>query len=743
LTTASSGPIPSSVGYHLALDRAETQFPAPRLPSGWTASILAPLYQWLREAYGFLHLSELVDGARRVGVPIGGILVGVALGVLLYLTIESLRRRPTTEGAGVVRVSVVNPGEHSPSAPATTLNPPNGSPSAMVTVYEGGSERTVWMTGAGVHPSLPLPRARKFVVVLTGTFIAAAVLLLLFYPYLFTRYDNLVAVVGQIVYWPLPWPGVYAVGVSKLIVPDYIFPMYLAGMVAFATATGLVYRRPSLPARRRGLALGVVLAYVGVELVLDALFFTVPGTVIRDFALIVRAFTGGFFLALLTFCGTFLPTPQRMHPVFGRDRAALGRFFGVAFLAVGTSTAVLLSASYLLRLNGLVLTFTLFLLLPLFSLELFGAFARPLYFRSVRKSNLPPVAIYHPPVSIIIPAYNEEEWIQHCITNADRAAALYPGTTQIVVGNDGSTDRTLPLARAAVAGLQHATGLVVDLPHGGKSNALNGALALATGEIVIRCDGDTFISPETGFSALIPHFADPRVGSVQGGIHPRQRQRWTRKLRALEIAWMHYFLRPAGMGTRSAEVVDGLFSAFRRADLVGLGGYVPWNGEDTEISIRLQRLGYQIRIEFGALAFEDVPENYDALRRQRVRWARGIIMANGQHYRSLIGPTPEFAGLGVLFWFLMYIRSGVRSLVYVFLALLIVFLGVPALIATAYLLLIMIGLRAVPIGFFLVRIGRKDVLPWIPFFPFGNIIKQTYRFEAYGLLGRDALKEYV
>jgi len=568
-------------------------------------------------------------------------------------------------------------------------------------------------------------------------------LLLRFYPLLFARYDHIVAVAGSILYWPTAWPGAYAVSASALYVPDYIFPMYLAGMAAFAVASGLVYRRPALPARRRWLALAVVVVYVGLEIVLDALFFTVPGATLRNFALLVRSFTGGFFLALLIFCALFLPTPQRVHPRFARDRGAVGRFFGIAFLSLGLAGVTLLGITYLLHVEGLILVFTVLLLLPLLALEFFALLARTVYFREVRRRALPPVELYHPSVSIIIPAYNEEEWIEEAIRHADRAAAKYPGPVQIVVGSDGSTDRTVELARGAIARLQHAQGFVVDLPHGGKSNALNGALALATGEIVIRCDGDTFISEDRGFAALIPHFADPEVGGVQGAIHPRQKGGWTRKLRALEIAWNHYFLRPAGMGTRSAEVIDGLFSAFRRKELIEIGGYVPWNGEDTEISMRFQRLGYRVRIEFNAVAYEDVPENYDALRRQRVRWARGILMANGQHYESLLGDTPEFAGLGVLFWFLLFVRSGVRSLVYVFLALLILFLGVPALVDTAYLFLIAIGLRVAPLTVFLVRMRRKDVLPWIPFFPIANILKQTFRFEAFGTLGPGVEREYV
>ena len=678
-----------------------------------------------------------------LGLPVGGIVLGFVVGILVYEAVQWLRHRPSTTGAGTVPIRLAGWADDTESVDHP-VGPAAGLRDAVpVQVYGSRGQRTVMMEGPGKHPSMPLPRARRFLVVFVVTFAAAAVVLLLLYSFLFSRYDHLVAVVGEFLYWPLPWPGVYAASASALTVPDYIFPMYLAGMLAFATGTGLIYARTPFPRGRRLAALALVVGYVGVMLVIDSLFFTVPGETLRNFALIVRAFTGGLFLGLLSLCGVYLPKPQRIRPRFRRDRAAIRTFFAVALLSLALATTALLLVTDALHLNGLDLGFTVLLLLPLLTLETFTAISRVLYFRQVRRRALPPVSVYHPSVSIIVPAYNEEEWIAEALHAADVAAAKYPGTVEVIVGNDGSTDRTLELARAAVAKMTAARGLVVDLPHGGKSNGLNGALALARGEIVIRCDGDTFISEETGFSALIPHFADPTVGGVQGAIHPRQRNRWTRKLRALEIAWNHYLLRPGMMGTRTAEVIDGLFSAFRRSDLVKLGGYVPWNGEDTEIAIRIQRLGYKLRIEPKAVALEDVPENYDSLRRQRVRWARGILMANGQHYPALLGDTPEFGGLAVLFWFLMYIRSGVRSLVYLFLVLLIVILGVPALIFTAALFAIAILLRAVPLGYFLTRMHRADVLPWIPFFPFANAIKQTFRFEAYGLLGKNAVQEYV
>ncbi|MCI4355003.1 MAG: glycosyltransferase, partial [Thermoplasmata archaeon] len=523
----------------------------------------------------------------------------------------------------------------------------------------------------------------------------------------------------------------------------YIFPMYLAAMAALAIAGGLLYRRPALPPYRGLWALGLIFLYVGVEVVLDAVFFTVPGESVRNLAIVVRTMTGGVFLAGLVFCTLVLPTPQRVKARFPRDSAALVRFFGTGLLAIAFAAIAIVLVDRSFADAALLLPFTLLLLLPLVTLEAFIAINRPLYFRQLRRRPVPPVSVYHPPVSILMPAYNEERWIAEAIRHADAAAGKYPGPVEIIVGNDGSTDRTSERARQAIAGLKHARGTVVDLPHAGKSNGLNGALALATGDIVIRLDADTFVSERLGFSAIIPHFADPEVGGVQGAIHPRQRTGWTRKLRALEIAWGHYFQRPAVMGARSGEVIDGLFSAFRRKDLVALGGWVPWNGEDTELSMRIQRLGYRIRIEFGARAYEDVPENYEMLRRQRVRWARGMLMANGQHYPSLVGKTPEFVGLGVLLWFLTFARSGVRSLVYVFLVLLFLILGVHALIDVAYLLLLALVIRAVPLAYFLVKMDRWDMLAWIPFFPIASVIKQSFRFEAFGLMGPEANHEYA
>ncbi|MCI4322325.1 MAG: glycosyltransferase, partial [Thermoplasmata archaeon] len=499
-----------------------------------------------------LPFDSIEDFVQSLGIPVGGILVGLALGVGLFATAEWLRHRPAKSVVGTVPIRLVaDPSESAAPTPGTAA--PLAAP---VTVSSAEGSRTVFLRGAGLSPNAPLPRARRFLAILAASFVALSTIELALFARLFLPYDHLVGYAGTALFWPTPWPGVYAVNSASQLVPDYIFPMYLAAMAAFAIASGLLYRRPALPAYRRALALGLIVLYVGVEVILDAVFFTVPGQLVtvRNLAIVVRTMTGGVFLSGLVFCAMFLPTPQQVKPRFRRDPTALYQFFGTGIIAVSFAAASLVLVDRYLGDEGVLLPFTLLLLLPLVTLETFIALNRPLYFRQIRRRPLPPLSEYHPSVSIVMPAFNEERWIAESIRHADVAA--------------------------------------------GKSNGLNGALALATGEIVIRLDADTFISDRLGFSAIIPHFSDPEVGGVQGSIHPRQRKGWTRKLRALEIAWGHYFQRPAVMGARSGEVIDGLFSAFRRKDLVALGGWVPWNGEDTELSMRIQRLGYRVRLEF-------------------------------------------------------------------------------------------------------------------------------------------------
>jgi cellulose synthase/poly-beta-1,6-N-acetylglucosamine synthase-like glycosyltransferase len=115
-----------------------------------------------------------------------------------------------------------------------------------------------------------------------------------------------------------------------------------------------------------------------------------------------------------------------------------------------------------------------------------------------------------PRISLIVPAYDEEEVIAAKVANA--LALDYPrDRLQIVVASDGSADATVKRARAAGADL------VLDLPAGGKVAALNAAAEQAIGELLAFSDANSAWAPDA-LRRLVEPFADPAVGYVCGQV---------------------------------------------------------------------------------------------------------------------------------------------------------------------------------------------------------------------------------
>jgi cellulose synthase/poly-beta-1,6-N-acetylglucosamine synthase-like glycosyltransferase len=115
-----------------------------------------------------------------------------------------------------------------------------------------------------------------------------------------------------------------------------------------------------------------------------------------------------------------------------------------------------------------------------------------------------------PTVSLIIVAHDEEEVIAHRLRNA-RDLDYPRELLELIVASDGSSDRTVELARAADADV------VLDLPRAGKVEAQNAAVEAARGELLAFSDANSFWSP-AALRRLVARFADPRVGYVCGQV---------------------------------------------------------------------------------------------------------------------------------------------------------------------------------------------------------------------------------
>jgi glycosyltransferase involved in cell wall biosynthesis len=111
-----------------------------------------------------------------------------------------------------------------------------------------------------------------------------------------------------------------------------------------------------------------------------------------------------------------------------------------------------------------------------------------------------------PLVSILIPAYNSEEWIADCIQSA--LAQTWPHK-EIIVVDDGSTDRTLEIARR-FASKEVA---VVSIENQGAAAARNRAFQLSKGDYIQWLDADDLLAPNKIESQLaaLQGVTDPRI----------------------------------------------------------------------------------------------------------------------------------------------------------------------------------------------------------------------------------------
>jgi len=289
--------------------------------------------------------------------------------------------------------------------------------------------------------------------------------------------------------------------------------------------------------------------------------------------------------------------------------------------------------------QGIVWIFFIGDLLMTGRLLFIGAFAIFDRLREKHYGTETEAADYQPTVAVLVPAYNEEKVIERTV----RAVldSDYPSLRVIVI-DDGSSDRTLEVARTAFAGNDQV--LILTKPNSGKAEALNfGLQHLHDEEIFVGIDADTVIAREA-IGRLVPHFLDPRVAAVAGNAKVGNRVNlWTR-WQALEYITSQNFERRALNTLGAVSVVPGAIGAWRTSAVLEAGAYhTDTVAEDADLTMALLRRGYRVEYEDLALAYTEAPINANGLMRQRFRWSFGILQAVWKH-------RAVFARKGALGW---------------------------------------------------------------------------------------------
>ena len=201
-----------------------------------------------------------------------------------------------------------------------------------------------------------------------------------------------------------------------------------------------------------------------------------------------------------------------------------------------------------------------------------------------------------PTVSLLIPAYNEEAYIEEKLRNS--LALRYPSDRlEIVVASDGSTDRTDQLARGFRS---QGVKVLAMRDHLGKAELLARTVPLLKGDIVVFSDVSSRLVPNA-LRTLVRNFADKRVGCISG----LYRLRRAKDLRSQGegLYWRYEtFIKRHESRLHSILGAHGAFYAVRRALISRLEATSI--NDDYLIPMRIIEQGYRAVYEPRAVAWE-------------------------------------------------------------------------------------------------------------------------------------------
>lgn len=189
---------------------------------------------------------------------------------------------------------------------------------------------------------------------------------------------------------------------------------------------------------------------------------------------------------------------------------------------------------------------------------------------------IPGPFVRKPLISLVVPAYNEEQLLPRLLGTIDAARDRFSGgrdAIEVIVADNTSTDATAAIAASRGCKVARVTKRLI-----GASR--NGGAAIATAPILCFVDADMQIHPDT-FNAIVTALDDPRVAGGATGV---TMERWSAGIALtfsaiLPLVWL------TGMDTGVVYM--------RRADFAAIGGYSESRhfAEDVAFLFKLIRLG--------------------------------------------------------------------------------------------------------------------------------------------------------
>lgn len=303
---------------------------------------------------------------------------------------------------------------------------------------------------------------------------------------------------------------------------------------------------------------------------------------------------------------------------------------------MGTANALFVQALFYMG-NFLYCAFIVAIILALMRILVVGYLALVKY--NQEKKTKPSKNKDLPPVSILIPAYNEEIT---AIQTIESLLKIHYPIFEIVFIDDGSMDGTFELVQRVF--LNHPSVRVLSKPNGGKASALNLGIAQAKYEYLICIDADTQLHPDA-ILHLLSSF-DHEVGAVAGTVKVGNEVNILTKWQSIEYITSQNMDRRAFDVLNSITVVPGAIGAFRKEAIEQVGGFTSDTlAEDCDLTMRILKGGYIVKNCSKAIAYTEAPETFHMFLKQRFRWSFGVIQSFWKNRDTLFRKAYRYFGM--------------------------------------------------------------------------------------------------
>lgn len=256
------------------------------------------------------------------------------------------------------------------------------------------------------------------------------------------------------------------------------------------------------------------------------------------------------------------------------------------------------------------------------------------------ETHNPEKAAALPPVSIIIPAFNEEVTAVKTIENLLKLN--YPQFELLFI-DDGSTDNTFARVNAAFEGNKKVK--IFSKPNGGKASALNYGLLQSSHDHVICIDADTHLHPNA-VTHLMACFVNDKIAAVAGTVKVGNEGNILTKWQSIEYITSQNMDRRAFDLLNTITVVPGAIGAFSKEAINIAGGFTNDTlAEDCDLTMRILKAGYVVKNCAKAIAYTEAPESLSMLLKQRFRWSFGVMQSFYKNRNALFNKKYKYFGM--------------------------------------------------------------------------------------------------